>query len=1304
MSNTNQVNIGEVNGNVNINYYDGNTGISFEDIAKAESFALESESPKITPIIERHEVNEIVDWILSDSDSDSNESQDKKDIGLVVGLPGIGKTVVLNSIYRLLSQKDNVFVLGLKSDRLLYLNNPRNPWLMKIIDKGIDNLVSQGKKAVILADQIDALSSTLSGDRNIIRNLISFLIRQGKKKNVKVVFSCRSYDLNYNPSLSEVEANSFKWIIGPIEREYVEKILIENDFKEKLNEKILDILGNPLHLYLFLQIKDSIKQTINESSYSLESLYDKLWDLKIRNSDRRKTITSFLDALCRMMYEQQSLALPECRFSEFQDEIDYLVSNGFLAKESKGNKLTFFHQTLFDYVYARRFVERGGSLHDDLKDVHQGLFVRPRVRSVMAYLRNHDEDLYIATFNDLLTKDNDCKYGCHFHILHMLLTSLAFIKDPSEDEKNIFRKYILKDPLLLSTFIKAIHSDEWLREADCNIRNGREFGIIDNCHKKVLNEALDNLISQNSDFALDLFKKYYEDASETDRMSMLDILKHNAYLIVPTKLIETIKWLQEKSPLLRVPELMDPLIGQDHILAADILVHDLRIELKSRDKSFGSFDTGNYQFKHLLEKFEKIYPDYISELWIRLLLLIASEKSIEIPSYNIRLSPYAHIIKYGPGCVHSENISEYLRRKIEEDACRHIDNGNQKGIEIVEKLFGAPYEPVFYTALRILTRTASKTYNFAYNILKDKILFDTVPGWVRYQAAELTKNILPYLSDDQKNVIIEKIMNIKDDIFLDHVKLETRLEHGITLTWQGFEKGKLLAIIPPKDLKRLNPGAFKVLNELQRKYKKLDYTPPSSINSYVGYSSLEADRKKIKGKEWVSLMKKYNSDDTTNFRTPTLTGISRDLKVEVTENPQKFITLFHKIIKDPDVPMQYCIAIFEGFVKAKKMDYADTALKKILNAVDDNINSHIRGFSLHSFLFALTDAVNNDNITDSIFSFLCKAVKEADDSNDDKNLNGTHDLINYSINKPRGNACYKLVRLIRHEEYADRIFDALDIASANESVSTRGAILVNLAATLHTDRDRTLWIFKNATHDYHPAIMNLPLHQLNPLLYLIKTNFDELRDYFEAGINDSECHKPIAQALFLAWFWTDNQKAKILLDRMIASHTETKETLMRFFNTNNTYESHSIPYIMDFINDSDPTSGLSDALDAMFSDVYDLKEYFPMIVEAYSKSNSVKQNNRSFYSSLVSYSSKDPQKCLVVIENSLGNYCDSNPDYHIWNSITDALLQSYNGIYSLHDKRLRPILEKAIDILDYLLMNSIASSRLSPFFHKLDNE
>lgn len=1304
MSNNNKVDIGSVYGNVINNYYDGNTGISFEDIAKAESFALESECPKITPIIERPEVDDIVNWILSDSDSDSNEAQDNKNIGLVVGLPGIGKTVVLNSIFRQLSPRDDVFVLGLKSDRLLYLKDPGNPKLMKIIKDGIDNLVNKGKKVVILADQIDALSSTLSGDRNIIRNLISFLILQSKQKNVKVVFSCRSYDLNYNPNLSEIKDSSFKRVIGPIDKEAVERILKENDFIEKLNDKILEILGNPLHLYLFLQVKDSITQTLNEYSYSLESLYDLFWNRIIRICERRKSITTFLDALSRMMYEQQSLALPECRFSEFQDEIDYLVSNGFLVKESKGNKLTFFHQTLFDYVYARRFVERGESLHDDLKDVHQGLFVRPRIRSVMSYLRNHDEELYISTFYDLLLRDNDGKYGCHFHILHMLLTSLAFINDPSEDEKYIFRKYIVIDHLLLTTFVKVIHSDEWLKEADSRIRDNQEFRFVDDWHKKILYVALDNLISENSDFALELFKIYYKDALEEDRDSMLDILNHNANLIKPDKLLETLKWLQVASPSVRMLELSESLIEYDPFFVSNAFEHDLRIELRSRDKKFGSFDMGNYQFKHLLERFERKHPDLISELWISLLILIASERSVKIPSYSLELSPNIYITKYGPGCVHAENISEYLIHKIKEYACQYIENDNPKGIEIVSILLESPYEAIYYTALGILTKTASKTYNFAYDVLRDKKLFDNVPGWVRYQAIELTKNILTYLSDNQKRMIIEDIMNVKDVLFHDNVKLEKRLEHGITLSWHGFEKGKILSIFSTEDLKRLNPEACKILNELQRKYKNLDNTPPSSMNSCVGWTSIAADKKKIKENDWISMMKKYTSDYAPDFSTPTLTGISQELETEVMENPNKFIPLFHEIVKDPDIPMQYCIAMLEGFVKAERMDYADTALTEILNAVYGDINSDYRGFSLHSLLFALSDAVNKENITDTVFSFLCKAVKEANDSNDDKNLNETHELINYSINRPRGNACYKLVCLIRHEQYAGRIFDALDIASASKSVSTRGAILVNLAAALHADRDRTLWIFKNATRDYHPAIMNMPLHQFNPLLYLVKTNFDDLRDYFEEGINDTECHKPIAEALFLGWFWKNNNEAKVLLDRMVASHTETKATLMHFFNTNNIYESHSIPYILDFIKDANPTLELSEALDTMFSDIYDLKDNSFVLIEAYSKSNSVKQHNRSFYRSLVHYSIQDPQKCLVAIENSLGNYCESNPDYHIWNSITDALLQSYNGIYSLHDKRLRPILDKAIEILDYLLMNSIASSRLFPFFHKLDNE
>lgn len=1306
IKNINQ-NYGVVNGNVTNNYNGLGDNVSFEDIVHMESFALEAEEPKIFPVIERPETESILNWILTDYDSVSmpGGKVEGEDVGLVVGMPGIGKTVVLNTIFSHLTKRDDVFVIGLKSDRLLFLNDVhRIPYLMKMLDDGIDQIAAQGKRVVILADQIDALSATLSGDRNIIRNIISFLLRQGKKSGVKVVFSCRNYDLSYNPNLYEVGMNSRRWTIAPIPAETVKMILKENDFNENLTPKILDLLGNPLHLYLFLQVKDSIKQAMNVESCSLESLYERFWNLKIRFIYKQNRIIEFLDSLCRKMYEEQKLSLPECRFNEYQDEIDYLVSNGFLVKECKGNKLAFFHQTLFDYVYARRFVERGESLYTDLNIVHQGLFLRPRIRSVMAYLRNHDDALYISTFTELLKKDDRGRYGCRFHILHMLLTTLAFIKDPMPEEKNLFREFIATDSLLFATFVKAIHSDEWMRMVEFVIKDRGGFKDLDFQQKATLYVALDNLILENSAYALELFKLYFQDASEKERESLIDILRHNANSLRKQTLLDTIKWLQNEFNSLRTIELTEPLFGSNPEFAAETFERDLKIQLSSYRDKFGSFDTDNHLFNHLLKNFGETNPELITDLWIKLFLLIASEKSIKIDSCCVALSPLILLTHYAEGCIYTEHIGEYLMRKIEEKACHLIEKGEVKGLEIVERLLELHYEPIVYTALKILVDTASKTYIFSYKLLNENNLYSNEPAWVHYEAIELIKNIIPYLSDEQKGKLIEGIMGMKEDSTPTKLKLEKRLEYGIPIAWQGHEKGKLLAAFPTDDLHRLNSKAYQKFNEFSRKFKDLENTPPSTMSSSVGFATVKGDKRRIKERAWLSMMKKYTTDYSQHFDTPTLTGICRDLTSEVTASPDKFISLFHEAVKDSEVPMRYCISMLEGFVKTGKLDLMDSAIIEILTAINNDVNSDLRGFSLHSLLFALMDAINSEKLTDVVVSLLCKAAIEYDDSCDDEHLDNTHDLLNFSINRTRGNACYKLVECIRTPKYTNQILEALEKAAASDSVSTRGAILINLAACLNADRNRTLQIFLSATRDHHPAIMNMPLHNYNPIIYLIKTNFSDLRNYFEEGIKAEECHGPIAEALFLAWLWRDNQDAKEFLDKMISYHQEAKDVLMRFFNRNNLYERHSIQYIKTFIKEENPSKELAEALDSMFADRSDLKDYFPELVETYSLSTSVKISNRTFYKSLVAYSLLKPQKALEAIENSLGNYCKSNPDFEIWNSITDVLLQSYNGIYSLHDKNLLPILDKAIDILDYLLMNSIASSRLAPFFHKLDNE
>ena len=61
-------------------------------------------------------------------------------------------------------------------------------------------------------------------------------------------------------------------------------------------------------------------------------------------------------------------------------------------------------------------------------------------------------------------------------------------------------------------------------------------------------------------------------------------------------------------------------------------------------------------------------------------------------------------------------------------------------------------------------------------------------------------------------------------------------------------------------------------------------------------------------------------------------------------------------------------------------------------------------------------------------------------------------------------------------------------------------------------------------------------------------------------------------------------------------------------------------------------------------------------------------------------------------------------DYSIWNSVTDVLIQSYNGIRSFNDIEYQSTLEYAMDLIDGLMMNKDKRFLITNFIHKLDDE
>ena len=129
------------------------------------------------------------------------------------------------------------------------------------------------------------------------------------------------------------------------------------------------------------------------------------------------------------MYANQELSIHYNLYvTKYEKEISYLLSTGLLILTSN-RQLQFFHQTMFDYVYARRFAEQERDLLEEIKSKHQGLFIRSRVKSILSYQRDIETNLYINTLHHLLYDKNEYDESVfRFHLKSLAISSMAFFE------------------------------------------------------------------------------------------------------------------------------------------------------------------------------------------------------------------------------------------------------------------------------------------------------------------------------------------------------------------------------------------------------------------------------------------------------------------------------------------------------------------------------------------------------------------------------------------------------------------------------------------------------------------------------------------------------------------------------------------------------------------------------------------------------------------------------------------------------------------------------------------------------------
>lgn len=172
------------------------------------SYELQNYTPTIQPAIHREEVCQIKDWIERKSSAECSSR-----LALLYGKAGIGKSIVMHDLLEELQANKDYLVLGLKSDQVEFVDTDKfrkNIHLAKPIETVVEEMANQYKRVILLIDQIDALSLSLSSNRTPLRSLLELINRTQNIPNVRVVISCRPYDLEYDPLLNRLRIKN-KW-------------------------------------------------------------------------------------------------------------------------------------------------------------------------------------------------------------------------------------------------------------------------------------------------------------------------------------------------------------------------------------------------------------------------------------------------------------------------------------------------------------------------------------------------------------------------------------------------------------------------------------------------------------------------------------------------------------------------------------------------------------------------------------------------------------------------------------------------------------------------------------------------------------------------------------------------------------------------------------------------------------------------------------------------------------------------------------------------------------------------------------
>lgn len=979
---------------------------------------------------------------------------------MLIGGAGDGKSSVLLQIVENLEARGTP-LLAFRADRLVPTNLPRDVGRqLDLPDSPARVLaaVSHGKPSVLVIDQLDAVSKASGRNASFFDCLLEIVEQTSSFRNIRLVLACRKFDSENDDRLRQLTSQqgiAVEQTISGFRPELVKEVVASLGLDAgRLTEQQLRLLKSPLHLSLLSQVAQSASATALDFT-TLNDLYGRFWDEKQKQiAERRGAPIRWqltMDRICEQMSTGQRLVVPLSGLDDYRADVDAMASENVLVTEQR--QCAFFHESLFDYAFARRFAAKTQTLVEFLCSDSQELFRRSQVRQILQYLREEDPQRYLNELEAFIDSAE-----VRFHLHWIALAWLSTLTELTAKELQVIATLMQKQGEYAIGYRRLLidfgrRSAVWFLLAH---GNGALTSWLGDSREEVVNTAVDILAT----------------CMPSQPAATVELLE--PFLRAPDPWMLRVKWVLGRAELavdrpafelwLAVIEeggfdRRDFTFRQD-----DFWIHLYRLASKNADRaaralgcmlrrsihvstsageanplksSAGAMPQCSYG-DTVIDRIAQSEPKSFVEWTLEpLLQIIAANADPVAPGTGFRRDEVFRWRQYRD----AHDLPAKILRAME-DALRSIA-ANQPDIfrSMIPVLKRGDLETPHLLLMRAYAANGAEFADETAGYLSSDIALLSI-GYRgdNYAAVDLVRSIAPYCSV-QRLAVLERIL-------MSHYPAWERSATGHQEF--GREQFRLLSAIPPE---RRSGAARARLMELEHKFGPARISEPARIKGGVVPSPIPRRAlEKMTDDQWLRALDEYKAERWGSRKRGGPLQVSQDLGARTKADPERFANLLRRF--PPAVHPSYISAVLYALADSKARPEIVVGACEYVHGLPGHPAG--RGVCYCIQRYAESELPES---TCALVAWYATEDPDPKDVNSEPEIEGIStkslpDLVTVGLNTVRGGAAHAMANLIHaRPDRTDWFRVAVERMVHDPSTAVRAMVASVLIAVLRHDRN-----------------------------------------------------------------------------------------------------------------------------------------------------------------------------------------------------------------------------------------------------------